>query len=500
MFSFAVYGTSIKYRSATSIDKATTSSSNAKDKNKDSGASPLKGTRLSIWIGAARAYGEGGGELLRCGGDPNEWMHRVEQSDLAIHNEERSIETSELALSLSLQYQNTSEDRSHGGGSISAPNHSYNTLVASTHLQQGLRIDTVLLVAPLVICWDNDTLRFLRNLADHLLFYLAPLDVTVTSIHPYAAHRLRAAQISQYRAIERILEAASTNDRPANNNQTSSSSSASSSSAAASSSLYDINRTRRGDNRSRKNSLLSLDSENLWNVRFVAYGLTLNIPRGSNSNNVGTMPRNATSSDDFSVSFDSSSSVDAAMDGQLQFKLGRVQLRGGRYLDSFLERGLPAEGGNGSIDVPSDVFDHVQHMATADLPPEEESEGAAELLQWDAAGANTKLRTIIRRVRSNVVHPIALHVQGIELLLLTKRSSYHFSERPSGGAEIKEDHDDMFDEKIRLTSTPWSISAVISISSLPSHPDITDIRLDALSAPLNIALTSQVTIIHRMMI
>ena len=54
-------------------------------------------------------------------------------------------------------------------------------------------------IAPISLFWLSDTFHFLRDLFDHFIFALSPLDVTVTEKHPFATYRTKAALGSQYR-------------------------------------------------------------------------------------------------------------------------------------------------------------------------------------------------------------------------------------------------------------------------------------------------------------
>ena len=164
---------------------------------------------------------------------------------------------------------------------------------------------------------------------------------------------------------------------------------------------------------------------------------------------------------------------------------------------------------------------------------------------WDSIEADENLRNIVRQVHSPIVCPITLHLMDIAISIITvdentppgtfmndllrmaspTSNANWSSSRPAQDisspgtpdqnrateSEINEktrklSHSSM-GSKIRMsikakpgsevwlvTTTPWAISSVVSFSNVPAYPQTTDLRIDAFSAPLNIAVSLQVVL------
>ena len=206
IFSFVLYDTEVNIRSVRDYEKY-----------------------LSVRIRSVRAYGMRGSEIIVWGGDPNDLMPVDEDvtegrsdAEVDVKIKTKTMESA-LYLSLKLMGSNSStytinRENTAAAAAAAAAKNSSLTLPAKNIIATNIatimgkpindiknkdrrgQVNVEVVMSSLTATWDGESLHRLRLLGDCLVYKhptSSPLELlAVAGIHPYAAHRLKASQLS----------------------------------------------------------------------------------------------------------------------------------------------------------------------------------------------------------------------------------------------------------------------------------------------------------------
>ena len=156
---------------------------------------------VSVRIRSVRAYGMKGTEIITCGADPNESMEEEFRKDKGDGQMDVTSSESALYLSIGMMAGNTDADEFERK-IINTTDDKVTDISSSSSNNKGLRgyVRAELVLSSLSITWDSETLHRLRQLGEELFWKhstSSPLELlSVAGAHPYAAHRLKASQLS----------------------------------------------------------------------------------------------------------------------------------------------------------------------------------------------------------------------------------------------------------------------------------------------------------------